>query len=492
MRLTSFYLVLAGLLPAPGFAEQIFVDPKLGGFCDTYNSESRDCSSDASIRGYANLNAVLSVLKPGDELLLREGQYAQISIPVSGSVDKDIVISGYHNESVVISDTRNVGIHVAGQSDLIIRNLEVTDVLGFGRLEDSNRISLENIQFSKAIASGTTGALKLVRSQSNRIVDSSFQHGSDLLLLQDDSNFNVLERNRFHTAHHSLLSVRCSNYNIIRNNRFENPEQKALEIFDCEGVSDAPVRLDSTARNLIENNLFLDTAPSSRNYKFNAIQHGGQGTIVRRNLFSGNRGGGVAYQYYSDESLYVHGNRLYNNTFYANKCGAIIGQSGARPRMYDNIVLNNLLINNTACDGRGDQYSVASRHAVKLLKNQIDKLAPGFVDPVNGDFCLREDSSAVDAGAYMAQARSEGSGTEIPVSDSGWFFDGYGVVPGDQIRLEDSRDVYRVIRVDDERRFILLDRETVWRKGQGIHLTFTGIRPDNGAYERGLAPCESE
>ena len=63
------------------------------------------------------------------------------------------------------------------------------------------------------------------------------------------------------TGRHSLLSLRCGNQNVIRGNTFSNPDQKDLEIYDCEGTSDAPVKLDATKRNLVEGNVIADTLP---------------------------------------------------------------------------------------------------------------------------------------------------------------------------------------------------------------------------------------
>ena len=55
----------------------------------------------------------------------------------------------------------------------------------------------------------------------------------------------LLEDNVFYRGRHSLLSVRCGDFNVFRGNRFDNPDQKSAEIYDCEGVSDAPYELDA-------------------------------------------------------------------------------------------------------------------------------------------------------------------------------------------------------------------------------------------------------
>ena len=113
---------------------------------------------------------------------------------MTGTEQNPITIRNYGSEVVTISTGSSVGILITGRSDIIIQGLDVTSVEGFGRIENSSRIVLEGISFSNASSSGTTGSLKFVRSTHNKVLNSQFSNGSDLLLLQDDSNFNVLLR----------------------------------------------------------------------------------------------------------------------------------------------------------------------------------------------------------------------------------------------------------------------------------------------------------
>ena len=114
-------------------------------------------------------------------------------------------------------------------------------------------------------APGTTGSIKLVRSSYNRILGNiarrrQRQHGARRCgRPQPDRGQHV------HAADGTAcLSVRCSSFNVFRGNTFSNERQKAIEIYDCEGVgSDNPVRDDATKRNLFERNQVILTRGAS-------------------------------------------------------------------------------------------------------------------------------------------------------------------------------------------------------------------------------------
>jgi hypothetical protein len=435
----------------------------------------------------SNINTGLAAAKPGDIVLLRGGAYSQIAPASSGAKGSPIIIRAYPGETPIVGNSASgIGISMDKKAHIRIEGLTIKNVEGFGHIYDSENITIQNCSFSDSKSSGTTGSLKFVRSKFCKVLNSSFSDGgSDMLILQDASDRNQIEGNTFETARHSLVSIRCSEYNVVRNCRFGNPKQKAVEIYDCEGMSDAPVRLNSTKRNLFEGNAFTETAFSSSDYKYNAIQHGGQFTIVRNNVFSNCLGGGVNYQYYSDESLYVYGNRLYNNTFYGNRCYAMMGNSGSSSQYYDNRMTNNLLYKNGNCSGSGDQVRIANTSLVVLSNNALATQAPGFANEAGNDFHLSDGSPYVDAGVFTTKAKSDGSGTAFPVDDVGYFYDGYKMESeaGDLIQLEGEGGRARIVSIDYGTNTLTVDRVLSWKKGQGVHLAYAGKKPDVGAFE---------
>lgn len=486
IRSSLMVAVMAALASAVS-ADTLYVDPGLPGDCPaSYDPVTRSCGAGTET-AYASLPNAWPSIVPGDSMLLRGGSYGQLAPPVSGTPSEPITITNYPGETPTIADlSSSVALWIEDVSHLSISGLVVSNVRGFGHVYDSHHIEISDCIFDTG-GVGTTGSMKVVRSTHCRFTDNSFSHGDgDVMVLQDAADHNLVEGNVFSNGYHSLLSIRCSEHNVIRGNTFDNPDQKAVEIYDCEGTSDAPYRLDSTARNLLEDNTFIGTRADTDDHSYNGIQHGAQRSIVRRNVFSHCLGGGVNYQHYSDESLHVYENRMYNNTFYSNACHAIIGDNPNQPTMYfDHRVKFNLLYKNTDCSGGPVQIRIPDPSVVVLMGNVLATDDPLFVDEAEGDLRLAAASPHIDAAGFVTTTIGPGSGTAIPVADTGYFYDGYGIAGeiGDLIQLEGTGQRARIVSVDDDTDLLTIDTALTWSNGQGVHLAYAGAAPDVGAFE---------
>ncbi len=483
----SGLVALVAAFPTSAAAETLYVDSTIPAACTSYAAATRSCEG-GDARAFVTLSGGASALAAGDVLVLRGGAYEEVLRPTaSGRADAPITIRGADGEAAIIENVDSPALFLRGVSYLVVEDLSVRDVLGFGRLEDSDHITIRRVRFERARASGTTGGLKLVRATQCRIDSNQLIDSSDNLVMQE-SDSNLIIDNEFREGSHSLLSVRCSNRNVFRGNRFDNPSQKAMEIYDCEGVSDAPYRLDATRRNLIEGNRFEGTLGSDRNHRYNAIQYAGQYGIVRRNVFFDNLGGGLAFQVYSDEALNNYGHRAYHNTFVDNRCNGLIGSRAVSDTFYDNTARFNVLLGNVGCAGEPEQTNIRNPDAVVLSDNVLVDVDPGFVDRVGRDFTLSSGSRLVDAAGYLARARGAGEGTRLGVDDAYPFFDGNGIEGevGDTIQLEGDAARATVVSIDLSGGLLELDRPLTWADGQGVALAYEGSGPDVGAHERGL------
>ena len=108
---------------------------------------------------------------------------------------------------------------------------------------------------------------------------------------------------------------------------------------------------------------------------------------------------------------------------------------------------------------------------------------PLFMDLPNKDFQLTANSPNVNAGDFLTQTTSAGSGTEIPVENTMYFCDGFGIAEGDTIQLEGQIQKLNILSIDEENSTITVAQTTSWNAGTGVSLVYSGSAPDIGAYE---------
>jgi hypothetical protein len=174
----------------------------------------------------------------------------------------------------VLSGLADVAISLAGVSYIVIDGIGVDNSLGWAHRQ---------LQLQRCATCGCRGPRprappgREVRQQL-QLQQVAGQHAQRWQRLADHPAVGSQPgcRQHHHRGPHSIFSVRCGNFNVLRNNTFTNTQQKIGEIYDCEGTSDAPVMLDATKHNLVDDNRFTYTAASSRNYNYNGIQYAGQ------------------------------------------------------------------------------------------------------------------------------------------------------------------------------------------------------------------------
>ncbi|MBW2455910.1 MAG: hypothetical protein JRI68_15445, partial [Deltaproteobacteria bacterium] len=203
-----------------------------------------------------------------------------------------------------------------------------------------------------------------------------------------------------------------------------------------------------------------------------------------------NLGGGLHFQVYSDEALINYGHRAYHNTFHANLCYGLAASSTATSGdYYGSIVKNCLLYENADCAGQPPQSSIGNTEAVLLESNAEVDTPPGFVDSATRDYHLTEGSPMIDAAAFLTETVGAGSGTDIPVADAKYFYDGNQIEgeQGDLIQLEGQTETARITAVDLNGNVLTVDTALTWDDQQGLSLAYAGDSPDMGAFELGLS-----
>ena len=529
----------------------IYVDGSLVQATTTYDPPTQSPTTGTFI-AYPSIADANQMVESGDTVVIRGGTYPETIRPhSSGTKTRPISYRSYLNETVTLTGAslRNLpegeyadyewdkyGIYLWGKSYIAVEGIFFDNLTsGWARIVNSNFITLDGNSFTRALAAGARGGIKLVNSHDNKIVNNYIEDGNDnLLLIKCDRN--LIKANTIKKGRHSVWSIKGGSYNVIRGNYFENVDQKIGEILDAndpqygEDENHFGIFLtDAAHHNLIENNTFAHTRDTDGLASYNAIQYAGQRGIIRNNVFYDNLGGGLGMTIYDLEAEYNYGNRVYNNTFYNNKHGGIIYtyySGGGAGCWSDNVHVNNSFYKNfdnaqihlaiwrAAClggiafehnsifkDSLGDDvvfYTGASKGDLRdagslsyweagyphLFSDNLE-VDPLFVDAGNHDFHLLESSPLIDGGTFLTQTVSSGSGVHIPVADAAYFFDGFemdGQV-GDIIQLQAGASRARIIDIDYDNNIITVDTALSWQDQQGIGLHYNGSAPDIGAYE---------
>ena len=81
----------------------------------------------------------VAAAQAGDTVMIRGGTYQEkLAPPRSGSPDKHIIIKNYPGETHTLSNVDSPAIFLLNKNYLIIEGLTISDVLGWGRIENSH------------------------------------------------------------------------------------------------------------------------------------------------------------------------------------------------------------------------------------------------------------------------------------------------------------------------------------------------------------------
>ena len=483
---------------------------------------------------WRTLGKANSEIQPGDTVYILEGTYGQTIRPDrSGTQGNYITYARYNDEEVVITD-------VSDGADLRDRHYIRIDGLKFlnvGRFWVNMNVAsggsathniIQNCHMEEAL--GWAGFWLEGAARYNKILNNTiigYAGPDDLVYLRGGPSHNVIEGNDLRYGPHNSININVNCLkNVIRNNRVRNPWHSSIGAWR------------NSDQTLIEGNVILDsgedhedipTRPDGqdgerqvsrdKNRQYHhSIQLGSSDCIVRNNLLVNN--GGMELDTY-DPTRALR-NRIYHNTFYRNSHG-LYSESGNA--VYGNIIKNNIFKDNTEYEVSSHISSAAGENENYYIANGIigtirithlggtrelsyfQSTYPAFfsgntqADPLWVDpgaareddnrhldralFHLRSTSPLIDAGRFLAETTSSGSGTLIPVNDARYFYDGWGIPSeqGDLIQLAEHDQTARIVSIDYQNNRITVDRALSWSAGQGVSLPYHGSAPDIGAFE---------
>ncbi len=537
----------------------LYVDKNLSATCNgNYSVANRDCAGSDGI-AYRTIDEAARQALAGDTVLIRNGTYKQtLRAWNSGVTSCPITFKRYGEEDVLITDTPGMSelpegedsdvegsdfcIYVYDKTNIEINGIRCEGVSRWARIINSRDITIQNSTFRGATCPGAQGSINILNSSFCTIRGNTLDDANDNIYMAHSDN-SLIEGNTITKGRHVLWAIKCGNRNVVRGNYFNNPIQKIGEIYDCE--NDPPYVYDATKYNLVESNTFAYTPPVGANGPYNGIQFAGQKTIIRKNVFYENTGGGLALALYDDEARYTTDNRIYNNVFYKNHFGGISISDSSDNSLNGNVLKNNILYQNDFMDydyrfhswgalsgmpvqvltkrtsgyvmqgnvlfnseaGEDylisgtyydDDYTAAPQHHqlewwevnYPLLWSDNIEAEPAFKDVEGRDFHLADQSPVIDRGNFLTKSTGSGEGTKLYVEDPLYFYPGNGIEgeEGDEIQLEGQNDTAGIVAINYSSGELTLDKALTWSAGQEVALPFHGAAPDPGAFEY-IHPC---
>lgn len=502
------FIIFALLIGAtPSWAKDYYVDAING----------NDGNPGTLSQPWKTIGEANSTLKAGDTVFIRGGTYAgqQIHPTNNGTANNRIVYHNYNDETVIIEQT-DTAVDLSNRSYVTIHGITVqncdkylTMTNGhYNHIEYSRFDAMRNYERFEGFRVGPDASYNWIHH--NKISRYGEYTGGndrgDMVYIGDDPNpgnthHNLVEYNDIHYGGHNAFSVN-GHHNVVRNNYFHNEEWK-----NGYGGRISTVKAGKMGGlwNLFEGNRWCFTGiPPDNNFSPGLKFHSND-NIVRKNMFYASKGPGIQLATLAPSvAPLVDSNHIFHNVFFYNGIGGVkntmaIRFTGGGGPIKGTVIKNNIFYQNV---GKEVAFSGGSNAADNTVVSNWATGNPLFADANTAlldefnqdypDFKLQLNSPCIDTGAFLTTTTNSGSGTRLPVENAHYFMDGYGIIEGDLIQLENQTQTAQVIAVDYDNNILTIDTSLSWSNNQGVSLQYSGSAPDLGAFESGsddtLAP----
>ena len=527
------FLLLMVLVPALVHSEEYHVDVN--------HRHAADSNPGTISKPWRTLDKANANLRPGDTVYVHGGRYSQRIAPNhSGTASQSIVYESWKSDEAYLAEnpSREACIDLTNRSYIIIKGFKIHFPGGnypaYARMLGAQHCRIEDCDFSgskRAYHGILLGDHNAERTTSHNVFRNVRLNGcsGDLVLIRGDSHHNLFRDCRFSDTeswdHHANLMIQglrprgqSPSHNVFINCRFFAVHHHAVNL--CCGT---------------HHHLFDKCILRNADKNGNAMQMASSDNIFRRCLVIRNKGHigsrdtfslyTTRDEWFQEGGYYTYSdarrNRIYNNTFADNLGYAISCNYWPYGEQYpygigENVFLNNIFAFNGSERDRlelyyndasgkiaGDLWShnlIGSDAGKKVvtwggrtytLQQCMDEIPaltfdaniqgdPLFKGRERDDYSLLPNSPCIDKGRFLTYTTSAGSGVSIPVEDSTFFFDGFGIVEGDTILV--GKKIVQVISVPDDKHLVVAESVT-WENSEPVSLPYEGIAPNIGAIE---------
>ncbi|MBV9302817.1 MAG: right-handed parallel beta-helix repeat-containing protein [Acidobacteriaceae bacterium] len=404
--------------------------------------------------------------------------------------------------------------HVTFRKNKFTNNHGATDIL----LTSSSDVVIGNNEFDTTgnpSGEGTGDNIYVAGSTRVLIEHNTMKHAGHAAIdvINDGdaiSAFNVIRANVIEQYWGGGIYVtRGSHDNLVDGNRIEHAGEgctypkAGLQIASAHNIIRYNVVNKTSSHPLADNGIALYA------YTFSGIRQDATDNRIYNNVVYG-AGHAALYIWVADTSVLTR-NRVLNNIFYRDKTAGpqepywppgnyylgfelyhAVQKWQAFPN--NNYFYNNLILH---ADASGDHpgipiiYYDTQRLALSLKQAQQNypdfffgdiERDPMFEDAPAGNFQLKTESPAIGAGADLTTTTAAGQNTsQVGVHDASFFSDGFGVMPGDLIRIGANQPV-RIKSIDYNSNLITLEQPVSFKSGDPVNLALgRSTHPDMGA-----------
>lgn len=351
---------------------------------------------------YKTIQAAADASQPGDTILISAGTYREALKPKSGASGQEIVYQAAPGARVVLDGNKTLKsgnglLNLDGKSWLKFDGIAVTKSPTHGVY--GYRVS--HITFTRCEVSSSSNGGLVVLGGSDIVVDGcDVHHNNDkgtsasheAITLGEGSTRFDLRNNHVHDNGEEGIDAKYDDNaaGVIRNNL----------VHDNRGPN---IYVDSSSGVEVSGNTTYGAKESSKAGIAIAVEdysssRKAQNISIVNNVSYRNAGGGISF--WKESSGTISGISIVNNTIANNAKPGIVGASEVSGS--GNVVRNTIFAGNSS--GIGGPFS--SDH--NLTSD------PGFVDPGNGNYHLREGSTAIDTGSATGAPAADRDGIARP------------------------------------------------------------------------------
>jgi hypothetical protein len=395
-------------------------------------TNGKDTNAGTEALPFLTVNKGVSVLRPGDTLLVKEGVYREElwnTIPTGTSWQQPITLRAFPGHQVILQP--NMGaeyvITIRGDKHYIILDgfiLDGTnvkyDAIKIAGIMDTTKPNpshiriinneIRNVGVMKTATGGykgygsgilTTGLSDYVEYINNRIHDNGltdFDHG-----IYHTSSYALIEGNIIYNNKGTGIKVGWGQNalnNIVRNNLiYDNNTAQGANGLKKQGRG---IGVYSGSGTLVYNNVIWGAHTTGID-----VTYGGNNAKIFNNTIISTTGYGIAVGIGATTSETATNTIIQNNLVY---------QQSSYPAIYNSRGVNTVFQNNLTF-GRNPRIESVNP-ASSLLLNNLENVDPAFIDLNAKNFGLRASSPAIDKGRLASEVTYDFARTVRPQGTS--------------------------------------------------------------------------